>query len=363
MRYVSGLIYQGEEFVKGYLGFEDGIIKETGKGTKSDAISKGIIIPTFVNVHTHIGDAVIEDEVKGGIEDVVAPPNGLKHRMLRNTPQEKMIETMKVVAELMFRSGIEYFCDFREGGLEGVSLIMKALQDSPLRYKVFGRPADMKYVEEEIQELLRSVDGIGLSALSDWDNEEIKRIAEHARRQKKSFALHASERIREDIDAILDLDPDFLVHMTEATDDDLETCAESEVPIIVCPRSEIFFGHVPNIPRMLEKGVTLALGTDNAMLNEPYSLLREMEFAYKISRLKGGVEAKEILKMVLQNPRKVLNVGDDICLTSGKEANFIVLQLPTRNPAYALVNGACCRNISMISVNKSVWINKELGSI
>ncbi|MEE9152398.1 MAG: amidohydrolase family protein [Thermoplasmata archaeon] len=358
MKYVSGQIYQGEKFEEGYLGFEDGIIKETGKGTKSDAQAKGIIIPPFVNAHTHIGDAVIQDELKGGLEELVSPPNGLKHRVLGETPQETLIKSMKLVAHGMLNSGIELFFDFREGGVKGVELLKMALQDSSLRSKIFGRPAGMRYLKDEVESLLKSGDGIGLSSISDWDNDEIKKIAQHAKRQKMGFALHASERVREDIDTILDLKPDFLIHMTEATNSDLKICAENDVPIIVCPRSEVFFGHFPDIPKMLEKGVTLALGTDNAMLNKPNSLLREMEFAYKISGLKGAVDAKDILNMVLQNPRKVLNVGDDICLSLGKEANFIVFQLQTKNPAYALINGACCRDISMISINNYIWMSK-----
>lgn len=359
MKYVSGQIYRGERFEEGYIGFEDGIIKEIGKGIKKESVAKGIIVPTFVNTHTHIGDAVIQEEIKGGIEDIVAPPNGLKHNVLRNTLPETMMETMKFVSQKMYHSGIEYFSDFREGGIEGVNLFKKALKDSPLSYKVFGRPAAMKYDEHEMEELLKKVDGIGLSAISDWSHDEIKHISEHVKKEKKSFALHASERVREDIDAILDLKPDFLIHMTEAKESDLEICAENEIPIIVCPRSEVFFGHIPDIPKMVEKGVTLALGTDNAMLNKPYSLLREMEFTYKISKLKGGVDAELILKMVLQNPRKVLNLGDDICLGQQKKANFVVFDLPKKDPAHAIVNGACSRDISMISINNHIWTNSK----
>ncbi len=355
MKYITGKIYRDGSFEEGFLGFEEGIIKEAGKGQKSGTIAKGIILPTFVNAHTHIGDAVIREEVKGGIEELVAPPDGLKHRVLRDTPRETMIGTMKLVADRMLRSGIGHFCDFREGGLQGVELLKDALHGSPLRPMLFGRPEGMKYDPEEMEQLLTDIDGIGLSSISDWEGDEIKKVSEHAKRGRKRFALHASERVREDIEAILDLKPDFLIHMNEASDDDLDICADNDVPIVVCPRSEVFFGNVPNIPRMLEKGLKLTLGTDNAMLNAPHSILRELEFAYKISRLKGDVDAKDILDMVLRNPRKVLNVGDDICLTLGKEANFMVFDLPMEHPAHTLVNGACCRDISLISINNYLW--------
>lgn len=358
MRYVTGQIYHGGEFTEGYFGFEDGIIKETGEGLKKDTLAKGIIIPTFTNAHTHIGDAVIMDEVQGGIREIVAPPDGLKHRILRDTSQEGMRNSMRQVAKNMLYSGIEHFNDFREGGLKGVKILKDAFSDSPISPKVFGRPSDLRYYKDEMEQLLKIVDGIGVSAISDWEEDEIKSVASHTKREGKMFVLHASEAVREDIDSILDLKPDYLIHMNKATDDDLKICAENEVPIILCPRSEVFFGHVPDIPKMLKSNVTLALGTDNAMLNSPSSILREMEFAYKISRLKGGCKAKDILDMVLINPRKVLNASFDICLTQGKDANFIVFQLPYKNPAYALVNGACAQNISIICINDFLWSKK-----
>ena len=268
MKYVSGQIYNGEEFTYGYLGFEEGLITDTGTGSKKDAIAKGIIIPTFANAHTHIGDAVIQDEIQGSLEEVVAPPSGLKHRVLGNTRPETMIETMRTMAKQMLHAGIEHFCDFREGGIEGVRLLKEALGESHLKPKILGRPKRMTYVEEEMKNLLESVDGIGLSSISDWPGNDLKQTAKHAKREKKSFALHASERKREDIDAVLDLKPDFLVHMNEASEQDLSICADNEVPIVVCPRSEVFFGHIPDIPRMLEKGLCLALGT--LALKQPF---------------------------------------------------------------------------------------------
>jgi cytosine/adenosine deaminase-related metal-dependent hydrolase len=353
MIYAQGQIYQNGEFVEGYIGYEDGIITEFGEGKTKNVDFEGIIVPTFVNSHTHIADSVIQKEIKGAIEDVVAPPDGLKHRILRETPKETLIESMKAVLQDMKKSGIQYFADFREGGVLGADLLLKALSESGIESKIFGRPSGLKYDEEEMDVLLDRVDGIGLSALSDLDQDDITRIAHHTKRKGKMFALHASERVREDIDTIMDLKPDFLIHMNKATEEDLKLCAENDLPVILCPRSEVFFGCVPDIPKMLSCGVTLALGTDNAMVNSPSSLLREMEFAYKIARLNGGVDAKDVLKMVFINPHKVLNVGYDIGLTLGMKANFLVFDISTKEPAYALVNGASRTKISMNTMEES----------
>jgi cytosine/adenosine deaminase-related metal-dependent hydrolase len=86
------------------------------------------------------------------------------------------------------------------------------------------------------------------------------------------------------------------------------------------------------------------------MLNSPSSILREMEFTYKIARLSGGVESQVILDMVLKNSRKVLNLSDDIRMTLGMKANLVVFDLSKTDPAYTIVNGADHRYISLISM-------------
>jgi cytosine/adenosine deaminase-related metal-dependent hydrolase len=355
MIYAAGQIYQNGEFVQGFIGFEDGIIKEFGEGETKKSDFQGIIIPTFVNAHTHIADSVVSEEIKGGISEVVAPPNGLKHRILRETSADTLIQSMHKVSQDMMNCGISHFADFREGGVEGVKHLSSAVSNLSIKPKIFGRPKAQIYDDGEIEELLTMVDGVGLSAISDYPIDDIKQIAEHVKDKGKMLSLHASERVREDLGSIMDLKPDFLIHMNHATEDDLNRCAKSEVPIVLCPRSEVFFGHVPNITKMHECGVNLCLGTDNAMLNSPSSLLREMEFAYKIARLSGGISAKEILEMVLINSRKVLNVDDDIRINLGSKANFVLFDCETKDPAYALVNGAQYKNISLISMDNYLW--------
>ncbi len=354
MKYVSGQILQEDRFFKGYIGFEDGIIQEVGKGSRDDAITKGIIIPTFVNAHTHVGDAVIKEGVRGSLEELVAPELGLKHRVLRDTPAHEIIEAMRDYLSKMVEAGTGCFCDFREFGTEGLEQLNKALEGLPLKPIALGRPKGMKYSKSEVEALLQNADGIGLSAISDWDEHEIERIAEHVNNKGKVFALHASEGTRENIDTILDLKPDFLIHMTKASDSDLELCADNEIPIIICPRTSMFFGAEPPIKKMVKKGICLALGTDNAMINSP-EIIKEIELANKFSAAQGGVDSFEILKMVIQNPRKVLNAGEHIRPRTGDVADFVVIETSAENPVHALMTGECSRKISLVSFGRYTW--------
>ena len=43
--------------------------------------------------------------------------------------------------------------------------------------------------------------------------------------------------IDQDIEAVIDLKPDFLVHMCHASDSDLQKARDAGISIVVCPRS------------------------------------------------------------------------------------------------------------------------------
>ncbi|MFP4546025.1 MAG: amidohydrolase family protein, partial [Methanomassiliicoccales archaeon] len=139
------------------------------------------------------------------------------------------------------------------------------------------------------------------------------------------FGLHASERIREDIDQVLDLEPDFLVHMNQATDDDLALCAQEEVPVVVCPRSNLFFQRLPPLARMLEAGVEIGLGTDNAMISLP-DMIGEMETAGRILRYQGVQKVDSVLEMGISTGRKILKVNEIIGIQPGSWCDFMVVR-------------------------------------
>ncbi|MEK6988017.1 MAG: amidohydrolase family protein [Candidatus Thermoplasmatota archaeon] len=201
--------------------------------------------------------------------------------------------------------------------------------------------------------ILRASDGIAVSSYIDWPAAELEKLAADVRREGKIFALHCSERVREDIDEVLDLKPAFLVHMVQATDADLERCADADVPIVVCPRSNAFFGMTPDIPRMLRAGVELRLGTDNAMINGP-SMINEIEFAYRIARLKGEVRAKEIVEMALRG-RRLCDPESACAVRVGERADLIVLDLAGGGSGFASLMRAVASDIRLVVSGGVPW--------
>ncbi len=255
------------------------------------------------NCHTHIGDAFIHIDKgkKWSVEELVAPPHGLKHVLLQKAKEEDILKGMKEAIETMKSCGTTHFCDFREGGLEGVKLIKKALDG--INAIILGRPLHHAYDKKEMDEILEASDGIGVSSISDWDFWELKKVAEHTNKKKKIFALHASEAVREDINAILDLKPTFLIHMCKANDSDLEIIANEGIPVVVCPRSNAFFGIKTKVEEMKEKGIKLMLGTDNAMINPP-NIIEEM--AYLAKNFDIGLE--EAWNMITKIPEETFKL-------------------------------------------------------
>ena len=336
MDIVSGEILTKEGFKKGYIKFNKEVILEIGEGNPPQkSICEGLIVPSFINAHTHIGDSFIQEKginLPKKIEDLVAPPNGLKHKLLRESSDEEIIEGMENSINLMLKSGIKYFYDFRESGILGISQLKAAIKLRKISSVILSRPDTFNYDKDELNILLKNSDGVAISSVSDWAYPELQKVAKETRNKNKIFALHGSERIRESIDDILDLKPNFLVHMIKATETDIVKVKENRIPIVICPRANSFYGLKPNYRLLKKIGVSLLLGTDNAMLNSPIIL-------DEISYLKSATKefsVMELLYMTTFGARKALNLECDI-LGPNSKAEFVVVDTKTLRPLYISV--------------------------
>ena len=94
MRYLSGLVLGQNGFFPGHVGIEDGVIAELGRGKIGSPFAKGLIVPTLVNAHTHIADYIVPVDPGMSLEELVAPPDGLKHRVLASASSEQVMRGM-----------------------------------------------------------------------------------------------------------------------------------------------------------------------------------------------------------------------------------------------------------------------------
>ncbi|MEM2892397.1 MAG: amidohydrolase family protein [Thermoplasmata archaeon] len=330
--------------MKGYITFDGDRITDVHEGEPPDGCAKALILPAFVNAHTHIGDAAAYPAPRRSVEELVAPPEGYKHRFLQSKSDEEKLAGMRWAITEMAESGTALFGDFREEGLRGVELLRRALDDSGPRVVVFGRPAGTSVSEEEVDALVSACDGIGMSSIADWPYELVEMVSEKAHRAGKVFALHASEARREDIASILDLRPAFLVHMCKASDDDVRAAVDEGVPIVVCPRSNMFFGLDPGIPRLLKAGANVALGTDNCMISKP-DMIEELKAAYSSSLPVGGVDPSTLLSLATANARKVLNAKAKITTELDAKSDLVAVRARGDDPLRWLVTEASSKDV------------------
>lgn len=269
MRCLAGAIYRpGEGFEEdGWILHDGARVLDAGRGRPPQPAEKvDVILPAPVNAHTHVGDMVGRGRDLRGLSlaQVVRPPDGLKHRLLRDTPRAALVDGMRAAVAEMRGAGARACLDFREQGLDGVRMLREASGGfRALAYARCGGGWD----DAEAEAVAREADGIGLSALGDVQDDVPERAAAAARKQRKPFALHFSEDRRDDVGRALDLRPRFLVHACEATRDDLQAIAVEEVPLVLCPRSNALFGRAPPVREILRAGIDFALGSDNAMFH------------------------------------------------------------------------------------------------
>ena len=278
---VTGHVLTGGRFCQGHVMVEDGKVVDIGEGDPPEAsVARGIVLPGLVNHHTHVGDAAVPPPPPGlGPSDIFPPPDGYKHRMLATLPPGELKAGITLFMDAMTAAGTVQHTDFREGGLPGVEMLRDAqgMAGSPPRCRVFGRPARQEFDAAELGVLLASVDGIGLSAAMDWPRGPIGDVVAAAHDFGRPVALHCSEATREDLSWVLELDPEFLVHMVFGNRSDFHDLAAAGIPVVVCPRSTHRFTKAPPVMEMARAGMDLRVGTDNAMLQGP-SVLDDVAF-------------------------------------------------------------------------------------
>jgi len=304
---IEGTVLRGREFepVEGRVVVEDG---EIAAVEEASVDGDAIVCPAFVNAHTHIGDSIAKEAGEGlTLEELVAPPDGLKHRLLREVDRETLVAAMARSLSYMEQSGTGAFLEFREGGVDGVEAIRAALRGSDLESVVLARAS---------VEAMELADGFGASGTNDADFTAERRATREA---GKLFGIHAGEVDSADINPALDLDPDFLVHMVHAEGLHLERVADSEIPVVVCPRSNGTTGVGRPPVEALAERTTVALGTDNVFLNSP-SMFREMAFTSQLYDL----SAREILRMATVNGADIAGLAGG-AIESGQPARLCVL--------------------------------------
>lgn len=297
-----------------------------------------LLVPGLINSHIHIGDSFAKEYGHNkDIISIVAPPDGLKHKLLSETPKKLVIKGIKYAILEMLSNGITYFADFRENSLEGIKILNDALDDSQIKCSVFGRFNDFN----DIEPIFKSADGVGLASYNHLTNEIKNELRKNKKIHKKSVSCHCAEVVRKEQiiqDIFNDNIVDIIIHGTQFTPDDLFLLKKKHINLILCPRSNGYFGvGFPPILDILKLNIPISLGTDNLMVNNT-DLFEEIRYLYRITKVIGRnsplskIDPKELLKMVTINAAKNLGVETEIgSISREKDADFFVIDLKEPN--------------------------------
>lgn len=162
------------------------------------------------------------------------------------------------------------------------------------------------------------------------------------------------------------LGPHFqAVHVTQVDDQDLAILRETDTRVIHCPQSNLKLasGFCP-VARLLEAGITVALGTDGAASNNDLDMFDEIKCAALLAKGVSGdaaaLPAMAALAMATREGAKALGMGAHLGrIQQDFDADIIAVDLerlntaPVHHPASAVVYAMQSHQVS------HVWIGGE----
>lgn len=317
----------------------------------------GLVMPGLINTHTHAAMSCFR-----GIADDLPLMTWLQEYIFpleqRLTPEIVYHSTLLSLAE-MIKSGTTSFCDMYLFAKD----VARAAEQSGLRAWVgevlfdFPSPsygpveAGFTYVEEMFcryrQHPLVRVAVMPHSVYT-CSPDLLRRLAEIARRENALLHIHLSENASEvatcrdrygatptrHLDRLGLLgDTTLAAHCVVLDEDDISLLAERKVKVSHCVESNLKLASgIAPVVRLLERGITVSLGTDGSASNNNIDMFGEMNCVAKVHKVDRmdptAMNAETTLAAATLGGATALGVERRIgSLTVGRKADVIVIDL------------------------------------
>jgi 5-methylthioadenosine/S-adenosylhomocysteine deaminase len=165
-------------------------------------------------------------------------------------------------------------------------------------------------------------------------------------------------------------------HMVHPTEEEIELLAEKNVKIAHCPESNLKLASgIAPVPKMVEKGVTVSIGTDGTASNDDLDLIAEASTAAKLHKgynLNPTVlPAKQVLAMITRQAAKAILKYDRMgSIEVGKDADIVVIDVnqphlqPLFDPYTQIIYSAKGSDVDTVIINgKVVMKNKVVQTV
>ena len=355
-----------EVIENGTLAEENGVIVYAGPyrefpGAEARDLSGHAILPGFVNGHIHMPMIFFR-----GYADDMPLQQWLDERIFpkeqNHTALTQYHGALMAALELtrtgtttvndMYYDGFQTGRALKEAGLSGIvsSCLLEVKGDHE---EVLRSALELSAYYEKDPDIRTA-----LAPHAEYTNspEFLKRIGQIAAETRQPIHIHCSETVLEHEECIgrhgrtpvqlfrslgMTEVPLFLAHCVYVTEEDMDIIRESNAAVLHNPCSNLKLGSgVAPIPRMLEKGLHIAVSTDGCSSNNTLDMWEEMRFAALIHkgvlRDARAVDANTALYLSTRGAAEALGYTDRGSLEAGKRADFIAvtleepaLQIPT----------------------------------
>ncbi len=191
---------------------------------------------------------------------------------------------------------------------------------------------------------------VGPHAPYTCDEGYLKLVAETARKNNMPVHMHLSESVSEIEGCMKDHAcspieyaekcglfemPFIAAHCVQVSESDMDILKKYNVSVVTNPASNMKLGNgFAPIPKMLDKGINVCIGTDGAASNNSLNLFNEMNLLALIhkgiNRTPECISAEQIFNIATINGAKALTLSDEIgSLEEGKKADIVLLNTKT----------------------------------
>lgn len=385
------------------IAIENGEIVEISGEIKGEAeyIINGrrrLVMPGLINAHTHLAMTLFR-----GTADDVPLMKWLREEIwpIENNLNAQNIRAGSLLGILeMIKSGTTCFNDMYWFMDEVAKCVdesgIRAVLSTPL-LDVMGPEQRTKLLKEGEASIKRYrshgriTPFLGPHAPYTCSEELLLKTKELAGRYKTGIHIHVSETEEEVQNSEKDKgakpfeylnDIEFLgenviaAHSVWVSDDEMEILKKENVKICHNPISNMKLGAgVAPIPRYLERGITISLGTDGAASNNNLDMFGDMKTCALLHKSHNSdasvVPASKVLEFATINGAKALGLGDKIgSIEVGKRADVIMLDMqgsalvPMTNPISHLVYSAQGCDVETVIVDgKIVMEDRQMKTL
>ena len=328
-----------------------------------------VVMPGFFNAHTHSPMTL----VRGWAEDLPLDRWFNERIWVAESAleEEDVYWGAALAAAEMIRSGTVGFADHYFWMDRVAEVVEQAGLKATLAWCVFGLGAEqeiggttLELTEAFVQRWQGAAGGrirtvLGPHAPYTCPPEFLARVAERARELGVGVHIHLSESegqmeaslAKHGLTPVAHLAklglldaPTIAAHCIYLTDEDVAILAEKGVSVVHCPgcHMKLAMGVTP-VPKLLEAGVNVALGTDGPASNDDLDMLEEAKLAslllknhYRDPVLLPG---DAVLRLATQNGARALGFAESGVIAPGRPADLIVFDFdkPHLRPRHDLV--------------------------